>query len=155
MNGQMRLAYGTREGYLFVWSVGGAPARNDQWWHYHHDERNTGLYGLDTRRPAAVAGLRARRGADGRITLTWRAPGDDAMVGRAARYAAVTLRRPATARRIARARPVTGLPAPAPARSREQVVLTLPRRARFLALRAVDDAGNLGAARVIPLPGAR
>jgi len=39
----------------------------------------------------------------------------------------------------------------AAARARQHAVLALPRRARFIALRAVDDAGNLGAARVVRL----
>ena len=57
-NGKLRLAYGTREGSLFLWRVGGKPSRNDSWWHYHHDEHNSGLYGNDTRRPAVAANLR-------------------------------------------------------------------------------------------------
>ena len=44
-SGKDRLAYGTREGSLFVWRVKGSAARNDSWWHYHHDEHNSGLLG--------------------------------------------------------------------------------------------------------------
>ena len=79
-NGNLRLAYGTREGSLFLWRVGGKPSRNDSWWHYHHDEHNSGLYGNDTRRPAVAANLRLipRRG---HATLRWRAPGDDGVSG--------------------------------------------------------------------------
>jgi hypothetical protein len=42
--GQQRLAFGTREGSLFVWKVGGS-AKRDSWPHYHHDARNGGLLG--------------------------------------------------------------------------------------------------------------
>jgi hypothetical protein len=43
-HGKQRLAFGTREGSLFVWRVGGSPKR-DSWPHYHHDARNSGLFG--------------------------------------------------------------------------------------------------------------
>ena len=39
-----RLAFGTREGSLFIWKVGGS-AKRDSWPHYHHDARNSGLLG--------------------------------------------------------------------------------------------------------------
>jgi hypothetical protein len=42
--GAQRLAFGTREGSLFVWEVGGS-AKRDSWPHYHHDARNSGLLG--------------------------------------------------------------------------------------------------------------
>ncbi len=42
--GHQRLAFGTREGSLFVWRVGGSAAR-DSWPHYHHDSRNSSLFG--------------------------------------------------------------------------------------------------------------
>src|SRR5205823_14131577 len=78
LDGHQQLAFGTREGSLFVWRVGGDAARNDSWWHYRHDERNTGLYGLDTRRPAAIGDLRAGPGR----TLQWTAPGGDYQLGK-------------------------------------------------------------------------
>jgi subtilase family protein len=43
-HGQQRLAFGTREGSLFVWQVGGS-AKRDSWPHYHHDDHNSGLLG--------------------------------------------------------------------------------------------------------------
>jgi hypothetical protein len=42
--GRQRLAFGTREGSLFIWKVGGS-AKRDSWPHYHHDTRNSGLLG--------------------------------------------------------------------------------------------------------------
>jgi hypothetical protein len=45
--GQQQLAYGTREGSLFVWQVGGSASR-DSWPHYHHDADNSGLFGSQT-----------------------------------------------------------------------------------------------------------
>src|SRR3954453_16927153 len=86
-DGQLHLVFGTREGDLFDWQVGGDAARNDQWWHGRHDERNTGQYGLDTRRPAAIDFAIAQRdGTDGAVTLRFVAPGDDAEIGTAKSY---------------------------------------------------------------------
>jgi hypothetical protein len=45
--GQQQLAYGTREGSLFVWQVGGSP-NHDSWPHYHHDADNSSLFGSET-----------------------------------------------------------------------------------------------------------
>src|SRR5439155_837501 len=58
MNGQLVYAIPTREGFVFTWKVAGDTALNDSWWHYRHDEHNTGTYGVDTRRPASILDLR-------------------------------------------------------------------------------------------------
>jgi hypothetical protein len=133
MNGQLHYATITREGDLFDWRVKGSSKLNDSWWHYRHDERNSGLFGLDTRRPAVVRSLRARRLAHGRVRLTWRAPGDDYAVGRAKRYEV----------RVG-GRRLRG-PKPLPAGKRQTLVVRLPRHARSVSVRAIDDAGNIGA----------
>ena len=78
-DGQQRMAYGTREGQLFLWKVGGKPSMNDQWWHFRHDEHNSGRYGNDTRPPAGVKFVvnRSKKSAQ----ITWRASGDDGIYG--------------------------------------------------------------------------
>ncbi len=53
MNGHLALAYGTREGTCSCGTSSGSSGLNNSWWHYRHDEWNTGQYGLDTRPPAA------------------------------------------------------------------------------------------------------
>ena len=52
---------------------------NDQWWHYRHDEHNSGRYGNDTRPPAGVKFVvnRSKKSAQ----ITWRASGDDGVSG--------------------------------------------------------------------------
>ena len=150
LDGQLRLVYGTREGDVFAWRVDGAAARNDSWWHYRHDERNTGQYGLDTRRPATVADASARRTGLG-VLLSFLAPGDDWMVGRAASYDVRWSAKPISAADFGAATPVAGVPAPSPAGTREQLALAVPRTARYVALRAIDDAGNLGAIVTVPI----
>ena len=144
MNGRLRLAYGTREGYLFVWGVSGTMRRYGTWPHYRHDERNTGLYGLDTIRPAAVVDLRLRRGH--LLTLTWTAPGDDHQIGTAARYEIGMARMPITATSFARARLIGNVPRPAPAGTVQTLVLPAPPPGvSYVALRAIDAAGNISA----------
>jgi hypothetical protein len=137
LDGRLQLAYGTREGDLFRWNVDGDAAKNDSWWHARHDEWNTGQYGLDTRAPAAPAAAAAKR-QGGSVLVRLRAPGGDLTGGRAAcyqvrigkRWQRVRLR-PAAAGRTQRLR--------IPAR----------RGVRYVALRAIDRAGNVGpAARV-------
>jgi hypothetical protein len=135
MNGQLHYATITREGDLFDWRVKGSSKLNDSWWHYRHDERNSGLFGLDTRRPAVVRSLRARRLAHGRVRLTWRATGDDYAVGQAKRYDV----------RVGGRRVRGRVPKPLPAGKRQTLVVRLPRHARSVSVRAIDDAGNIGA----------
>ena len=112
MNGRMRLAYGTREGYLFVWRVRGGPRYRGAWTHYRHDQLNTGLYGLDTLRPAAILDLRRGRGRGGRLMLTWTAPGGDYQLGAAARYDIRMARAPITATSFWQAGSLRAVPGP-------------------------------------------
>jgi hypothetical protein len=136
MDGKQHLVYGTREGDLFDWAVQGDPARSD-WWHYRHDERNTGQYGLDTRRPATPSGARAQRRGS-RVTVTLRAPGDDLASGRAKRY--VVRWKGGKAK---------NLPAPARAGKRQRLEMAVPRRVRRVRVQAIDDAGNVSAPAVL------
>jgi hypothetical protein len=143
LDGQLQLAYGTREGDLFLWRVNGDAKKNDSWWHGRHDERNTGQYGLDTRRPAVPDNMSATRSADG-VLLNFTAPGDDWTVGTATSYDVRWSADPITADNFDSANEVTGVAPPGPAGTSEQLTLDLPSEARYVAVRAVDDAGNLG-----------
>jgi hypothetical protein len=144
MNGRMRLAYGTREGYLFVWRVGGRDRPGGAWQHYRHDQLNTGLYGLDTLRPEAILDL--RRGTGRRLTLAWSAPGGDYQLATAARYDIRIARTPITDTSFWRARRLRGAPRPARAGVRQTVVLSAPPPGvSYFAIRAVDAAGNISA----------
>jgi hypothetical protein len=142
LDGGQRLAYGTREGALFQWKVQGDAARNDSWWHYRHDERNTGLYGLDTRRPAVITGLRAHRSKElGTVTLRFAATGDDWNVGTAKRYEVSWDGGSADS-----------LPAPRAAGAKESfTVLGVPATAGALRVVAIDDAGNRSAPATVAL----
>ncbi|WP_019632753.1 FG-GAP-like repeat-containing protein [Actinomadura atramentaria] len=125
-DGKTDLVATTREGYLFAWKTGGKASANTEWWTYHHDERRTGRYGTDTRAPGALRDV-ARSGN----TLTFTAPGDDGLTGRATAY------------RITAGGRTTTVPATAAAGAKQ--TLTVP--AGPVTVQAVDDAGNPGPAR--------
>ncbi len=142
-DGKLRVAYGTREGYLFQWNTQGAPETNDQWWHFHHDERNTNQWGLDTRRPALVAGLKVKRSGS-KVTIRFRAPGNDGVVGRAGHFEAWR----STSPKGTNARSIK-VPKPAAAGTTQKIVLSgsVLKRTQYLSIRAVDLAGNIGPTR--------
>src|SRR4051794_31629624 len=122
LDGRQHLVYGTREGDLFDWTVAGDPKKSD-WAHYRHDIRNTGQYGLDVTRPATPASVSARR-AGSRVVVTFTAPGDDAMAGRAKRY-------------VVAGRSVRGVAAG------RRVRVSVTTRSPAVTVRAIDDAGNV------------
>ncbi len=148
MNGKLRFAVGTREGWLFAWRVGGDARLDNSWSHLRGDDYNAGLYGLDTSRPAAILDLR-RRGR----TLLWSAPGGDYELGTASAYRVLGC----FDRDCSRARRVPGAPRPGAAGASQRLRLqALPPGTRYLALRAVNAAGNLSAlSNVVAAPAAR
>ena len=76
--GHNEVASTTREGYLMAWKTGGDADANQEWWSSHHDERNTGQYGIDTRPPGI---LRDACISAGGTTPQLDAPGDDWYAG--------------------------------------------------------------------------
>jgi subtilisin family serine protease len=138
----------TRDGYLFLTDTNGDPLANDQWWHFHHDERNTGLYGLDTRPPATVDDLSALPGTSpGTATVSWTEVGDDWWVGPIPN-GNIDLRwstSPITDANFAAANPVPPPATTAGPDSPEHVTVTgLPTTGQtiYFAERATDDSGN-------------
>jgi hypothetical protein len=138
----------TRDGYLFLTETNGDASANDQWWHFHHDERNTGLYGLDSRPPATVDDLSVAAGASpGTATVTWTEAGDDWWVGQVPN-GNVDLRwstSPITDANFSSANHVTGPATTAASGATESVNVTgLPATGQtiYFAERATDDSGN-------------
>jgi subtilisin family serine protease len=139
----------TRDGFLFLTDTNGEPAANDQWWHFHHDERNTGLYGLDSRPPATLDDLSVQAGAGpGSATVTWTEVGDDWWVGQIPN-GKVDLRwstTPITDANFSAATQVA-VPTTASSGSQEQITVNgLPTTGQtiYFAERATDDSGNTG-----------
>jgi hypothetical protein len=135
-----RMAGITREGYLFEWGSQAA-ACQAQWPSYRHDPHSSGNYDRDGTPPGTPANLKLEGGQ-----LTFTAPGDDGpKCGTATRYEVVKSDTPITPQGFGSAEPVTGsgVPAPATAGTKQGLLVPTPGR-RYLALRAVDDAGNVG-----------
>ena len=82
--------------------------------------------------------------------LVVRAPGGDLMCGRAAAYDLAFSRRPITPESFAGARPLPVGLVPAAAGTAQS--LKLPSGPGWVALRAVDAAGNVGLPLVVALP---
>ena len=130
-DGRNEVAAATREGYLMVWKTPGRAEGNQEWWSYRHDERNTGLYGIDTRPPGVARRARLRCG-----TLSFLAPGDDWYNGTPARYRVVL--KPAGS-----SRQIVGVGATGVLEAGKRFTIKGPSRGGAT-VRAIDDAGNRG-----------
>jgi hypothetical protein len=85
-DGNLEVAALTREGSSFLWDTDRpACGGNDEWWTSRHDEWSTGAYGTDSRPPGTPTALSATRSGRS-ATLTFTAPGDDWLCGKARRY---------------------------------------------------------------------
>jgi hypothetical protein len=96
-DGKLDVAAVTREGWSFLWRTGvsACGGSNNQWWTFHHDERNTARYGVDARPPGSPENLVARRNAaGGPVNVSWTQPGDDWLCGSPARYRVIVSNSP-------------------------------------------------------------
>jgi Subtilase family len=132
-----RMADITREGYLFQWNLPKLPRCQSEWPEFRHDPRQSGRYGTDGTPPSKPGGVAVESGK-----LSWKAPGDDYGCGTADRYEIVTSATPITPQRFAAATPLAGPPAPKAAGTAQ--AYTLPPHRRYVAIRAIDEAGNVG-----------
>jgi hypothetical protein len=120
-----------------VWQVAGDARLDNSWSHYRGNDYNSGLYGQDSRRPEAILDLRRA----GRV-LEWTAPGGDYELGQAAAYQVLACRDAD----CTNADQLPGPPTPAVAGVVQSYQLPpLPHGTHYLALRAVNAAGNLSA----------
>ncbi len=147
-SGKVDVAVTTREGYLHVYATPGRASANHEAWHAHQNDRNTGLYGEDTRPPSAINNLTVAHSAKG-DTLEFTAVGDDWKSGRAASYQIFAASAPITQGNVAAATPITPIKSvkPKAAGAHEAILVTPISGLTFYAVRAIDKAGNIG-----PLP---
>ena len=135
-DGDVELVALTREGYLMVWDTQGRAEANTEWWHYHHDEWNTGRYGTDTRPPGVIRQAALdRRGRKIRFT----APGDDWYAGTPAHYLYTYMPSGESGK------------VEASAGAGRKQSLAFPAGTTHATIQAVDDAGNLGRAVTLEL----
>jgi Subtilase family/RTX calcium-binding nonapeptide repeat (4 copies) len=132
-----RIADITREGYLFQWNQPSMPSCQTEWPDFRHDQQDTGNYDKDGTPPSTPTELAVSNG-----TLSFKAPGDDNACGSADHYDIATSDNPITPTNFAAAEGLAGAPSPGPAGSSESY--SLPAHKRYVAVRAVDEAGNVG-----------
>jgi hypothetical protein len=133
----------TRSGTLSVYTTRARACSPSSSPRFHHDNWSSGDYVVDAIDPGVPLSVR-RSGS----MVSFVAPGDDLMCGRAARYQLVTSNSRITPESFASARALTGAPAPAAA-GRRQSFGVPPGAGRYVGIRAVDDAGNVGLPAVI------
>jgi hypothetical protein len=132
-----RIADITREGYLFQWNQPSLPPCQSEWPSFRHDPQQTGNYDKDGTAPSAPTSL-ALVGTQ----LSFRAPGDDGPCGTADRYEIVTSKAPIKPTNFAAATPLASPPTPQAAGATQ--TYALPTHQRYVAIRAIDEAGNVG-----------
>jgi Subtilase family/RTX calcium-binding nonapeptide repeat (4 copies) len=91
-DGKLDVSAVTREGWSFLWETdapsceAGSTTTNEEWWTFHHDEFGSANYGTDARPPGTPEDLAAQSAAGGSVNLSWKAPGDDWLCGKASKY---------------------------------------------------------------------
>jgi hypothetical protein len=149
-DGKLEINALTREGYAFQWDTNRpACGTNDEWWTSRHDEWNTGAYGTDSRPPGTPRSFSVKR-SGGQATLSWVAPGDDWLCGKAKRYRVLASSKPITRAKGARS---LGDFTAQDAGKRETRTVRAGSKNRYFAVLYQDDAGNWGA--FAPNPKAR
>ena len=145
----------TRDGWVYVTDTAGQAAANDQWWKFHHDERNTGQYGLDTRPPATPTDLAATAVSPTSATVSWTETGNDWWVGQASSIDLRWSTSPITDATFASAHRISTATPKASGAAESVTVSGLPAGSFiYLAERASDAAGNIAvpAYTTVPLP---
>ena len=133
-----RMADITREGYLFEWKLPKLAKCQTEWAQFRHDPHQTGNYNADGTPPSTPTALSA-----GSRTLRWKAPGGNFNCGKAGHYEIATSAHPITAHNFAAAK---RLPSPnlKPKAVGTKQTYDLRTHQRYVAIRAVDPAGNVG-----------
>gem|GEM_PF-1123189 len=132
-----RIADITREGYLFEWNQANLPNCQTEWPGFRHDQQDSGNYDKDGTPPSTPTALSVSGN-----TFSFKAPGDDNACGTATKYEIATSDSPITPTNFAAADQLAGPPAPAAAGTAQ--TYTLPAHKRYVAIRATDDANNVG-----------
>jgi len=128
----------TREGTLSVYSTPASACSPSSWPNFHHDIANSGDYTRD-----AIAPGHPLHTSVAESTLSWTAPGGDLMCGTATSYQLVTSASPITPENFVSATPISGAPAPAAAGTAQSFKLP-PTTKAYVAIRAIDEQGNIG-----------
>jgi hypothetical protein len=132
----------TRSGFMLAYTTGAPPCSAASWPRFHHDDANSG----DFRRDAEPPGKPMDAKLSG-STLSFRAPGDDGLCGKADHYEVVASDGQISARNFRAQQDVSGAPKPDdPGKAQS---MRVPAGARSVGIRAVDEAGNRGRLAVV------
>ena len=145
-DGDLDVSVTTREGWSFLWDteVDACGGSNNEWPTFHHDEFGSANYGTDARPPGTVRGLTAMETSGGGIGLSWSAPGDDWLCGKAdefeIRVSSSPLTKPSDGTSVAR------LPADAGGGAEQTATLSKAELggAGHVAVLYRDESGNWG-----------
>jgi hypothetical protein len=132
-----RVAAITREGFLFEWDHAALPTCQSEWPTFRHDQQGSGNYDRDGTPPSSPGRLYVYE-----RTLVFYAAGDDGGCGTVARYEVVTSASPIGPDQFDDATPLAGAPTPEAAGTIQ--AYEMPAHERYVAVRAIDEAGNVG-----------
>jgi hypothetical protein len=130
---------GTRNGRLSVYKTRASACSPASWPKFHHDLANSG----DLDRDAVPPGTPSTAALDG-SRLTFDSPGDDLLCGTPKGYEVRTSKKRITPENFADARAVSAKGAAVAAGEKATLDLSGAELDRFVAVRAVDDQGNIG-----------
>jgi hypothetical protein len=134
----------TRSGYISVYETTAPACSPSSWPRFHHDNANSGNYERDATLPGKPTGP----GVPTQTTISFTAPGDDLLCGTPDHYEVVTSDSPIDDSSFNSATELCGSGDPgcaATAASGGAETFDIPAGAlRYLAIRAVDDQGNVG-----------
>ncbi|MBK5234012.1 MAG: hypothetical protein JJE13_13670 [Thermoleophilia bacterium] len=140
-DGQQYLAYGTREGQLFMWKVGGSPEKSNEWNHYRHDEHNSGNYETDVRPPAGVS-VKVKRFKK-LANLKWKAPGQNGVSnGKISKYEIYRSNKPVSLSSLGSAATVKAPKIADPGRKQAISLKAKTKKAFYVGIRSQDSTGN-------------
>jgi hypothetical protein len=135
----------TRSGSVLAYNTDAPSCSAGSWPRFHHDNASSG----DMRRDAVSPGKLSANIAGSNVTFT--AVGDDLLCGTADHYEIVQSNSRITGANFSSAEPVAGAPAPGtPGSSQSFAIPANPKR--FIAIRAVDEQGNVGRIGLVELP---
>jgi hypothetical protein len=135
---------GTRDGRLAAYGTGAAACAPASWPKFHHDPANSG----DLDRDATTPGKPTSAALSG-AKLTFGSPGDDLLCGTPRKYEVVTSAHDIDPQDFAHAKPVKATGEPVAAGDKATLDLGSAELGRYVAVRAVDDQGNVGLPAVI------
>jgi Ca2+-binding RTX toxin-like protein len=132
----------TRSGYVHAYGTDAPACSPSSSPRFHHDNANSGDYSRDAVLPGVPMNVTTD---DGGATVKFRAPGDDLLCGRADRFQLATADREIDAGGFRAAEKLPRSSAPDPRKPGTPIRFAVPAGAkRFLAIRAVDEQGNVG-----------